>query len=127
MKEPSFLLLQKLPFPESRVCVGGSPAPGRNVPLTLWPLSSAVREQSVPPTQVGNGVGWGLGLEPFYSPLGYKGTSLGHSRSSRDSPDQMDVGREAKEAQGALPLTRGDYAGEDGQWGGRSAILPSPC
>lgn len=72
---------------------------------------------------MGNGVGWGLGLEPFYSPLGYKG----HSRSSRDSPDQMDVGREAKEAQGALPLTRGDDTGEVGRWGGRSAILPSPC
>lgn len=60
-------------------------------------------------------MGWGLGLEPFHSPLGSKGTSLRHGRSSRDSPAQMDVGREAKEAQGALLLTRGDYPG--GGWG----------
>lgn len=108
--EGTVLLPQKLPFPESRVCVGGSPAPGRNAPLTLATELCSQRTVSFPYSG-GEWGGAGAGPGAISQSLRVQGTSLGHSRSSRDSPAQMNVGREAKEAQGALPLTRGDYPG----------------
>ena len=85
-------------FPRIQSPCGGSPAWGGNALLTRWPLSQAVREQSV--SQLRWGMGWGV-LEPFQSPLGTKSKDT-HTEAkvgaSRESQAQVGVGREAKDA-----------------------------
>lgn len=56
--------------------------------------------------QVGNGVGWGLGLKPFHSPLGTesKGTHLGHGWGQHRWPNPSGWTERPRMLPGALQL-----------------------